>query len=163
MDQLRIAVDDVVSAGIRAYIGLLGRGEKTRSRLIFSDALQLSAVVAGGPSSRISPVFTAGNRAPSMVACAGLLTLRSLLASLLVLKTTGFWSRVPALAELQDCCLRVATCFGVTDGAGSDVAGSGYTSGGSAAELTFTVVPGSDPAHGRRRNDALPVVPEISR
>ena len=111
MELLGIAIENLVSAGIRSYIDLLGHGERTRSRRLFSDTLQLSALISGGPSARISPVLVAETTiVHPMRSCLILLTLRSILATLLVLKATAYWRRVPALEELQTSCVKVAEC-----------------------------------------------------
>ena len=157
MERLRIAIEELVSAGIRSYIDLLGHGERARSRQLFKDALQLSALMSGGPSSRISPMLiteasTPGSDHP-MRSCLILLTLRSILATLLVLKASAYWRRVPVLTELQARCLQVANCVG------PDV---GDTSGRTARSLNCANSPETDTAGGGRRNNALPTVPELA-
>ncbi len=158
MELLRTAIEELVSAGIRSYIDLLGHGERTRSRRLFSDSLQLSALISGGPSARISPMLVVGpelsppNDHP-MRSCLILLSLRSILATLLVLKATAYWRRIPALEELQASCVRVADCVGRRSGADlrhdSD-------------KLTCETSHETDTACGCRRNNALPTLPELA-
>ncbi|MBU8913362.1 MAG: hypothetical protein KOO61_05010 [Spirochaetales bacterium] len=160
MEPLRVAIDELVSAGIRSYIGLLGHGERTRSRRLFSDALQLSAMISGGPSARMSPVLVA--EAPNgrpMMACVILLTIRSILATLLVLKTTAHWRRIPALEELQMSCVRVAGCM---EEPIADTQPSGWSSAGTAPTLNCEKPHETDTTCGCRRNNALPTVPELA-
>ena len=171
MERLRIAIEELVSAGIRSYIDLLGHGERARSRQLFKDALQLSALMSGGPSSRISPILiaeasTPGNDHP-MRSCLILLTLRSILATLLVLKASAYWRRVPVLAELQARCLQVANCVGPQvglspGGVHPGARTSGHTSGRTARSLNCANSPETDTACGGRRNNALPTVPELT-
>lgn len=201
MEALRVAIDELVSAGIRSYIDLLGYGERTRSRRLFSDALQLSAMISGGPSARISPLLVAESINPSlemtaecsctrpekmlnrpMTTCLILLALRSILATLLVLKATTYWRRIPALEELQASCIKVAE-FMVSPVVETEPVVKTHTSGRTqpsgttqpsertSGELNFSA---SDPAlncgksHetgttcGCRRNNALPTVPELA-
>ena len=156
MELLGVAIENLVSAGIRSYIDLLGYGERTRSRRLFSDTLQLSALISGGPSARISPILVAETTsAHPMRSCLILLTLRSILATLLVLKATAYWRRVPALEELQTSCVKVATCV---DGPVIEPV-FGRTSGG--AKLNHEMSHETDTTCGGRRNDALPTVPEL--
>lgn len=111
MEELHRCVEGVVTAGIRAYIGLLACGEKERSRRVLSDTMQISSIASGGPSARIQACAASAGSA----ALARLLiffTLRSLLASLLVLRATAYWSRVPALADLQEACGLLNRCLG---------------------------------------------------
>jgi len=163
MEPLRIAIEELVSAGIRSYIDLLGHGERSRSRQLFKDALQLSALMSGGPSARISPVLIAqepipGNDHP-MRSCLILLTLRSILATLLVLKASAYWRRVPVLAELQDRCLQVANCVGDTI-PGRPILGQ--TSDRTARPLNCAHSSETDTPHGGSRNNALPTIPELA-
>ena len=152
MELLGVAIEELVSAGIRSYIDLLGYGERTRSRRLFSDTLQLSALMSGGPSARISPMLVAETtNAHPMRSCLILLALRSILATLLVLKATAYWRRVPALEELQTSCVKVADCveppvFGRTSGTAKLNCGESHE---------------TDTACGGRRNNALPTVPEL--
>lgn len=148
MELLGVAVENLVSAGIRSYIDLLGHGERTRSRRLFSDTLQLSALISGGPSARISPMLVAETTsAHPMRSCLILLTLRSILATLLVLKASAYWRRVPALEELQTSCVKVADCVG--------------------GPLPLALMPNCNESHetdtvcGGRRNNALPTIPEL--
>lgn len=112
--EMQSCVEHVVHSGIRAYIGLLCCGEQSRSRRVFSDTMQISSLAAGGPSARVpvalSGAPTAG--AATLAHCLISFTLRSLLASLLVLRTTVYWSRVPALEELQEACVSLNRCLG---------------------------------------------------
>ena len=153
MESLHIAIEELVSAGIRSYIDLLGHGERARSRQLFKDALQLSALMSGGPSSRISPILIAETSAPGnerpMRSCLILLTLRSILATLLVLKASAYWRRVPVLTELQARCLQVANSVG-------------HASGRTAGSLNCANSSETDTACGGRRNKALPTVPELA-
>ena len=161
MEPLRVAIDELVSAGIRSYIGLLGHGERTRSRRLFSDALQLSAMISGGPSARMSPLLVA--EAPNdrpMAACLILLTLRSILATLLVLKATAYWQRIPALEELQASCSRVAGCM---EEPVLQTPSTERTSGRTAPTLNCGKSRESDTTCGCRRNNALPTVPELAK
>ena len=93
-----------VAAGIRAYIGLLGYGESRRSRMLFRDTLQLSAALAGGPSSKVDALaWPNDTRDPgplqkSLVNAA----VSSMLASLLVLRATVYWQKVPILEALLE-------------------------------------------------------------
>lgn len=125
MDEIRRCADQVVTAGIRAYIGLLACGEKERSRRLLNDTMQISSIASGGPSARI-PVSLGPGEEPSRpvggastaggsAALARVLvffTLRSLLASLLVLRATAYWCRVPELRELQEACALLNRCLG---------------------------------------------------
>lgn len=133
MQELDRCVDVVVTAGIRAYIGLLACGEKERSRRVLNDTMQISSIASGGPSARVpvslgapessgnpdsGPIRSgrvetsaAGGSAP-LARLLIFFTLRSLLASLLVLRATAYWNRVPALAELQEACALLNRCLG---------------------------------------------------
>ncbi len=131
MDQLQDCIDHLVSSGIRSYIGLLCCGERVRSRRVLSDTMQISSIAAGGPSALLGVSAGAagatnreeggraapGNEAISFVRCVAFFTLRSLLASLLVLRATAYWTRVPALGELQQACARFNRCLEEPDGA----------------------------------------------
>ena len=129
MDELRTSLEHVVSAGIRAYIGLLCAGEQERSRRVLSDTMELSSLGAGGPSQRVrvslfehgeptseedgdattTATATAGS---SLARVLAFYTLRSLLASLLVLRASAYWRRVPELTELQAACATFNRCLG---------------------------------------------------
>ncbi len=177
MDQLRTVVEELVGAGIRSYIGLLGLGEQVRSRRLFSDALELSAIVAGGPSARVKPMRGALIRGEGvsydssggpLMSCLVLLTVRSMLSTLLVLKTTVYWRKLPQLDELLQRCLRAAACVEdrereavVAEGgvAGPDPEDSSANTAG-LLNGASTNVPGS--ICGCRRNSALPTRPELS-
>lgn len=126
MKELRTRIDHVVRAGIQAYIGLLCAGEQVRSRRLFTDVLQISSFASGGPSARL-PVSleweaesvadavaeTSGEEGRIRLArCLIYYTLRSVLASLLVLRATVYWQRVPALVELQIACARLNGILG---------------------------------------------------
>ena len=111
MEELHRCVEGVVTAGIRAYIGLLACGEKERSRRVLSDTMQISSIASGGPSARI-PVRTATTGSAALARLLIFFALRSLLASLLVLRATAYWSRVPALADLQKACALLNRCLG---------------------------------------------------
>jgi hypothetical protein len=163
MEELFADMETLVGASIRAYIGLLGRGEKERSRRLFSDALELSAMVSGGPSDR-SPGSAAGAARP-FHACVALATLQSMMATLLVLKTTALWTRLSALDELLTCCVGVAerleslTCRdGVRHGAGQGSAGTSHAADGARCSSSHE----TDAVRGCRRNNALPARPELS-
>ncbi len=141
MDQLQECIDHLVSSGIRSYIGLLCCGERVRSRRVLSDTMQISSIAAGGPSALVGVSAVAaegtnreeggraaaGDEAISFVRCVAFFTLRSLLASLLVLRATAYWARVPALHELQQACARFNRCLegpaGAVVAAPPDVAG----------------------------------------
>ena len=103
MDGFVVSVEEVVSAAIRAYIGLLCCGERERSRRLLSDALELSLLNEGGPSARIP----GGTGHGALARCLVYYTLRSLLASLLVLRATVYWQRVPELEALKEACARL--------------------------------------------------------
>lgn len=114
MEELQEHVDRLVTAGIRAYIGLLCCGEQVRSRRVLDDTMQISSIVAGGPSARfglggrpITAREAAATAANSLTRCLIYFSMRSLLASLLVLRATVYWERVPALRELQESCASV--------------------------------------------------------
>lgn len=136
MDELRTSLERVVSAGIRAYIALLCAGEKERSRRMLHDTMQLSSLGAGGPSQRVRVSLFAGGEvakreeggetrvnarserggsrptsASSLARVLAFYTLRSLLASLLVLRASAYWWRVPELAELQTACAAFNRCL----------------------------------------------------
>jgi hypothetical protein len=109
MDQLLDCADRLVASGIRAYTGLVSCGERDRSRRMLSDTMQISSLSSGGPST-VSALAPADGHGPgtafAAVRCMVFFTLRSLLASLLALRATAYWTRVPALEELQlDCAL----------------------------------------------------------
>ena len=114
MERLQECVDRVVSSGIRAYTGLLCCGERNRARRVLTDTMQISSLVWGGPSALVA-VATADEAgrdgAVSYVRCMAFFTLRSLLASLLVLRATAYWARVPALEELQHDCALLNRCL----------------------------------------------------
>lgn len=153
-------VDSCVSAGIRSYVGLICCGELQRSRLLLSDSLRLSAIASGGPS--------ALGQGRSL----SLLTIRNILATLLVLRATAYWRKVAALRELQDRCADVVTELGMRD-CGSEcnclgecrrggVCGSGDASGRTVrCKLNGCSCGRTDRNNGRRRNDALPAEPEL--
>jgi len=116
-----------VAAGIRAYIELLAYGELKRSRLLLHDVLTLSTTVSGGPSTRAGAVIgnTASNPGPSApdasarFAAPGRMgqvvaesTARSMLATLLVLRTTSYWPRIPVLQTLLDSATRLGSLAG---------------------------------------------------
>ncbi|TVQ26789.1 MAG: hypothetical protein EA382_04800 [Spirochaetaceae bacterium] len=103
MDGLVVSVEAVVSTAIRAYIGLLCCGERERSRRLLSDALELSLLNGGGPSARVP----GGAGSGALARCLVYYTLRSLLASLLVLRATVYWQRVPELEALKEACARL--------------------------------------------------------
>jgi hypothetical protein len=118
MDDVHECVERVVSAGVKAYIGLLCCGEKERSRRVFSDTMQISSLASGGPSARLpvslaaEPNGRAEGGADSLARVLIFFTLRSLLASLLVLRVTAYWARVPALQDLQEACSLLNRCLG---------------------------------------------------
>jgi hypothetical protein len=91
-----------------------------------------------------------------------LATLRSVLATLLVLKTTAYWCRLPELDELHSCCIRAAACVGKEP---DDIPAGPEkrTSGRTAAMLNRRPSPGTDGVRGCRRNDALPTIPELTK
>ena len=110
MDQLQSRVQRCVEAGIRAYIGLLCSGEQERSRRIFHDTMQLSCLSSGGPS---APVHLSGNGggAGTLTHCLMGFSLQSLLTTLLVLRATAWWARVPELSRLLRACDALAACL----------------------------------------------------
>ena len=114
MDEIRRCTEHVVTAGIRAYIGLLCCGEKERSRRVLSDTMQISSIVSGGPSARfpLAPGGVATGGSQTLARVLIFFTLRSLLASLLVLRATAYWNRVPALRDLQEACALLNRCLG---------------------------------------------------
>lgn len=119
MEDLQESVDRLVTAGIRAYIGLLCCGERVRSRRVLNDTMQISSVVSGGPSARFPlthrsfPLRKAtALAASSLTRCLIYFSMRSLLASILVLRATIYWDRVPALRELQESCASLNECLG---------------------------------------------------
>ncbi len=120
MEELQRRIDRVVRAGIQAYIGLLCAGEKERSRRIFSDVLQISSFLAGGPSTRLPISLSAPNAVETgqaaLARCMIFYTLRSVLASLLVLRVTAYWSKVPALVDLHQECGRLNRLLGGVTG-----------------------------------------------
>ena len=143
MDRLQECVDRVVSSGMQAYIGLLSCGERNRARRVLTDTLQISSLMWGGPSALIATAnataaaaatTTAGGREGTIrsVRCIAFFTLRSLLASLLVLRATACWTRVPALEELQHDCALLNRCLAATDR--DD--GAGWDDGGGVAAVT---------------------------
>ncbi len=109
--ELQSCIDAVVHTGIQAYIGLLCCGERARSRRLFADTMQISSLAAGGPSARLPGAHSA---AASLGGVMIFFTLRSLLSSLLVLRATAYWSRVPSLVELQEACIALSRCLGTT-------------------------------------------------
>ncbi|MFW5884369.1 MAG: hypothetical protein ACOCVW_02705 [bacterium] len=111
MQELHDCVEGVVTTGIRAYIGLLACGEKERSRRVLSDTMQISSIASGGPSARI-PLGKATAGSAALARLLIFFTLRSLLASLLVLRATAYWNRVPALRDLQEACALLNRCLG---------------------------------------------------
>lgn len=125
MDQLHDCVEQVVEAGVRAYVGLLCCGEKVRSRRVLTDTMQISSLASGGPSSTLPPSRVhAASVSLAKPGCAPLArvlvyyAVRSLLASLLVLRATAYWARVPALGELQDACALLSRCLDEGDESG---------------------------------------------
>lgn len=176
MDCVQESIEKLVSAGIRSYIGLLGCGERERSRRLFKDTLEISALVAGGPSARLSPLLATvrpGSPGPaaghggaqSAALCMVLLTLRSILATLLVLKASPYWRRVPVLDELQDHCAAVADLLDRDPPpkeaprlVGTCERASGRTAGG----LNSNTPMKTDAVCGCSRNNALPTGPELS-
>ena len=120
MNRILSLCEKCVSTGVRAYIELLAYGELSRSRLLLNDVLTISTTISGGPSARVGPRSIGGadgSRAHSDSlrlsdrACLAVTesTARSLLATLLVLRTTAYWSRVPALQTLLDTATRIGT------------------------------------------------------
>ena len=125
MDQLLDCADRLVSSGFRAYVGLLSCGEQERSRRVLADTMQISSLIWGGPSALATIGAVDGNeRDPtiSSVRCMAFFTLRSLLASLLVLRATAYWTRVPALEELQHRCAVLNRCLAVPELEGREAA-----------------------------------------
>jgi hypothetical protein len=147
-------MEELVRVGIRSYIGLLGLGEQERSRRILTDALQVSALVSGGPSARLPGTGDFSAVRP-LAGCLVLLTVRSLLATLLVLKTTIFWRKLPQLEELLDCCFRAAAC--TENGELCE-----ETSGRTADTLRCACTHETGTICGCRRNSALQTRPELS-
>jgi len=111
--ELKRCIDDVVHAGVQAYIGLLCYGEQSRSRRVLTDTMQISSLASGGPSARFPVTTGIAETSPvSLARCLTYFTLRSLLASLLVLRATDYWSKVPALEELHQACAALGRCLG---------------------------------------------------
>ena len=106
----------MVAEGVAVYIELLCSGEERRSKQLLRDLMQVSSLVAGGPSSRLGLRPEATNvsvdvnctRERSIAWALVYFTLRSILSSLLVLRATSYWNRIPRLANLQACCRSVA-------------------------------------------------------
>ena len=122
MDVLHECIDGVVSTGIRSYVGLLCNGELVRSRRLFADTMQLSSLAAGwsGPCTAVAEDGAYGGT-PSLQ-CRTLAALRGLLASLLLLRPTVYWARVPELRELLQQCARLNRSLRDEGEAGSAVA-----------------------------------------
>jgi hypothetical protein len=125
MEQLQTCVDRLVSAGIQSYIGLLCLGEQRRSKALLHDVLQLSGLAHGGPSAKV------GGGAYGVSYMLMYFTIRGVLASLLVLRATVYWSKIPDLEQLQRCSRRVADVLENEAGLGPGMLGRG-----SAAELS---------------------------
>jgi hypothetical protein len=101
MDRFISLCETCVSAGIRAYIGLLSYGELQRSRLLLRDILTLSSAFSRGPSvGRNSPFVATRCIIAHSVA-------QSMLSSLLVLRVTEYWARIPALGVLLEASSRL--------------------------------------------------------
>ena len=150
MNKLREIGETCVAAGIRAYIGLLGYGELNRSRKLFRDTLQLSAALAGGPSSQIAALSW-----PNTIEEPGIFqrslvraSVASMLASLFVLRATVYWQKVPVLEALLESCSALAR-------------EAGYASGGTCALCGMSGCDCDDAGSscGCRRNETLPTGP----
>jgi hypothetical protein len=110
MEQLQTCVDRLVSAGIQSYIGLLCCGEQERSRDLLRDVLQLSGLSQGGPSSKV------GGGPGGMCSMLMYFTIRGVLASLLVLRATVYWAKIPDLEQLHRCSRRLADVLEIETG-----------------------------------------------
>lgn len=119
MEQLQECVDRLVSAGIQSYIGLLCCGEQKRSKSLLHDILQVSGLSNGGPSAKVGD----GTRGVSYMLM--YFTLRGVLASLLVLRATAYWKKVPDLEQLQMCSRRLADALEEQAGLDQSALGAG--------------------------------------
>ena len=144
MNRFLSVCETCVSAGIRAYIELLAFGELRRSRLLLNDVLTLSTAISGGPSARVGRLPDGIRRAVAES------TARSLLATLLVLRTTGYWTRVPALETLLTSAARLGTL------AGHPLPACTQTCSGSHGESDD-----AEPPCGCRRSRTLPGGPVV--
>lgn len=119
MEQIHTCVDTLVSAGIQSYIGLLCCGEQKRSKALLHDILQLSGLSHGGPSAKVG----GGTHGVSYMLM--YFTVRGVLATLLVLRATVYWTRVPDLEYLHRCSRRVADVLEEHARVGPEALGSG--------------------------------------
>ncbi|MFW5689853.1 MAG: hypothetical protein ACOC1U_09795, partial [Spirochaetota bacterium] len=73
---------------------------------VLTDTMQISSLASGGPSATV-----AGSERVFVARCLLFFTLRSLFASLLALRATAYWARVPELAELREACSLLDRCL----------------------------------------------------
>ncbi len=107
MDTLHECIDGVVSSGIRSYLGLLCNGEIVHSRKLFTDTMELSSLAAEWRDPCVAVAEDGAYGGTHSLPCQTLSALRGVLASLLLLRPTVYWARVPELRELQDQCARL--------------------------------------------------------
>ena len=161
MNRFLSLCEKCVSTGVRAYIELLAYGELSRSRLLLNDVLTISTTLSGGPSARVGPRSigdAGGTRTQSDSlrlsdrACLAVTesTARSLLATLLVLRTTAYWSRVPALQTLLDTATRIGTLASRSSSACLPCGGARHDD-----------ADGAEPLCGCRRSRTLPDGPVV--
>jgi hypothetical protein len=116
MERFFTCVDRMVAEGVAVYIELLCSGEERRSKQLLRDLMQVSSLAAGGPSSKLGSMrsaadtdrVAAGSPERSIAWALIYFTLRSILSSLLVLRASRYWNRIPRLENLQTCCRSVA-------------------------------------------------------
>lgn len=149
MEEVRTETENLVKIGIRVYIELLAYGERVRSARVFRDVITVSALVAGGPSRRVPGKRRTGIPPAGTIVA----TIRSLLATLLVLRSSRYWDLIPDLASLVESCTAVAASCG--DGREETY---GRTSSG--MNCAKDRCAGED--CGCRRSNALPVLPTLS-
>ncbi len=111
MAELHDCIDQVVSSGIQSYVGLLCNGELVRSRQLLADTVRLSSLAVGWSERCLVVAESEADDGVLSVRSRTLLALRGLLASLLLLRPTVYWARVPALRELQQQCARLNRCL----------------------------------------------------
>jgi len=146
MERLSAEIDVLVRTGIRAYIDLIGRGERVRSGRIFKDVLELSALCSGGPSRRVAVTSIAEG---AVIIAA---VVRSLLATLLVLRFSRYWSAVPLLGDLARRC----------ESLGMLCETSGHASGSTSHRMKSDTCRCAGEACGCRRSIALRALPTFS-
>jgi hypothetical protein len=150
-------MEDLVSTGIRVYIGLIGCGEKVRSTRIFKDVLELSAMAAGGPSRLVELGTSGGTVTGPRHNGVVMATMQSLLSSVLVLRLTGYWQRIPELGELVRKCDAVSVVCG-----NNSETRDRRTSGTTSCQMNDSLTAYAGEACGCRRSNALPTLPTLS-